>query len=802
MVPPAPAPPPALPRRYGKYELLERIGEGGMAEAFKARLPGAAGFEKTVVIKRILPHLAESPRFVKMFINEAKLAARIQHQNVVQVFELGEVEGGELFMAMEYVHGLDLRAILELAAEKVLRIPIWFSAHAMFQVLSGLAHAHELIDEDGEPLSIIHRDVTPSNVFVSVLGEIKLADFGVAKAIGSLEPDSTETTLRGQLKGKISYAPPEQIHGEVLDARADVFSAGVVLWECLTQRRLFGGRADFETMLAICEEPRTPPSAFNPSVPPELDAVVLAALEKDREDRFASARDFAAALRDVLQVLRPRLLPTDVRHVLEVLRGKKPVHPVLGADLPGSGSEDPRDSGEPVPLTKRRRSSGAPPMAPAPAQRVAYEGAPRTGYEGAPRTGYEGAPRSGYESQGVWMPEPPAGITDDLRVATPVPLAPDVRRATMTPTAPAPVPPAGLEALVPPARLDGVHGGRIEPPTPAPVMIPPAASTGRGRGGVDDLPRWEQEAEPWTGAGGHQVGATPFYARTTDGSTRGPLEYGAFIRMLEAKEARPASVSADGETWIPTRTFAALAGLEALYRERPRLKNVSSVGTLEETSLIALFTKLWLAGATGRLVVMTGANATARREIDVVRGAPSEVWTDRPDLQLPALAVRRELIGRERLPELVHRCLRDMSPLDEALRGLTSASGRYRPIFMRDRLVEVLRWRQGKFAFDSVPVESPPFSATLLTGLVDLVARAWTDAELTSRLEPTLAVRLVPGAEFEPIVTALELPKAVEAQLDKLVDGKSLAAVSRRAAGAPVLALGLVMLETGALRPR
>ena len=905
-----------LPRRYGKYELLERIGEGGMAEAYRARLPGAAGFEKTVVIKRILPHLAENPRFVKMFVNEAKLASRIQHQNVVQVFELDQSPDGELYMVLEHVAGLDLRAILEMAAERVLRLPLWFSVYTLHRVLSGLAHAHELIDEAGERLSIIHRDVTPSNVFVSWLGEVKIADFGVAKAIGSVEVDATDTTLRGQLKGKLSYAPPEQIHGEELDARADVFSAGVVLWECLTQRRLFGGRADFETMLAICEEPRTPPSAFNPAVPPELDAIVLRALERDRQQRHGSAHELAEDLEQALGLLRSRVVPGDVRHVLEVLRGKKPLHPELGADLP-----DERRESDPVPLLKRRRTSSDP----------------------APASDRGAAARVAYETGEVWQSEPPPGIVDDLRVATPAPLA-EVRRATMTPTVPAelpprpasrapsgprapaaapppspapppvarapsgalPSPPRGtpLEPLPSPPRgtpleprrpapartstssappalatsssilaaappplsrppsaaaltqtalaataISGVPGpaprpssaAELTPPmAPSPALltaaglppslfasgppgaddsgafaavgprgaddsggfaIPPAASTGRGRGGADDLPRWEQDPEPWSGSGPY-VGATPFFARTTDGSTRGPLEYRAFVRFLETKEARGASVSADGDVWIPAQTFAALAGLDGITRQRPRLTNVTAMGTLEETSLIALFTKLALAGTSGRLVVLTGANGTARRDVDLVRGAPADVWTDRPDLQLPALAERRELITRERIPELVHLSLRELAPLDEALRTLTNASGRYRPIFMRDRLVELLRWRQGKFALDAVAVDAPPFAASLLSSLVDLVARAWTDGELLSRLDPVLGARLAPTPEFAAIVPALDLSKALEVQLDKLVDGKSLVALSRRAPGTPVLALGLVLLDSGAMKAR
>src|SRR5438477_6876278 len=152
------AAPPTTPfsRRCGKYELLERIGEGGMAEVFRARLPGAAGFEKILVVKRILPHLAQKPDFVRMFVDEAKLAAKIQHQNVVQVFELGEAEGGELYMAMEFVSGVDLRRLLINARDRRLKIPVWFALHTLIEVLNGLAYAHELIDVDGKELMVVH----------------------------------------------------------------------------------------------------------------------------------------------------------------------------------------------------------------------------------------------------------------------------------------------------------------------------------------------------------------------------------------------------------------------------------------------------------------------------------------------------------------------------------------------------------------------------------------------------------------------------------------------------------------------
>jgi len=749
---PTARPPETLPRRYGKYELLERIGEGGMAEVYRARLPGAAGFEKILVIKRILPHLAESPRFVRMFVNEAKIAAQIQHQNVVQVFELGESEEGELYIAMEHVHGLDLRALLELSAERVLRIPVWFSVHAMVQVLAGLAHAHELVSPDGQLLAVIHRDVTPSNVFVSYLGEVKLADFGVAKAVGP-EPDAAETTHSGQLKGKISYAPPEQIHGEPLDGRADLFSAGVVLWEMLTQQRLFGGKADYETMLAICEAPRMPPSLYNPLVPPELDAIVLKALDASRENRPASARDMHAQLVRVLSHLRPRLLPSDIRHVIEVLTGRKPAHPQLGADLASLAPPPPDPMGEPEPvlLVNRRRPS---PMPVPPAPRVEPDPALLS--------------ISQYDSDDdeEWS-EPPTDLESILRAATPPPLDKgEAWRGSLTPTVRSP--------------------SRSSEPPPA---LRPSA---------EELPRWEPE--PANAGSGPYFGAQPFYARTSDRLVRGPLEFGAFMRLLQAKSLPVLEVSADSLSWMPFETFIGLIGLESLSDERPRLKNVTLVGTLEETSVVALFARLARAGATGRLVIMTGASATARREIDMQRGAPIHVWTDRPDLQVPALAVRREVIARDRVPELMHLCLATGMAFDEALRTLTAGRGRHRPIFMRDRLVEAIRWRQGKYAFDASPVDGPPFSTSLLSSLVDHSSRAWNEAELALRLGHAANARLEPTADFEELARMLELNKLQEAMLQRLLEGKTVAQVAKKLGVSMAMALGWVLLETAALQ--
>lgn len=366
--------PTEFPCPYGKYELLERIGDGGMAEVFRARLPGLAGFEKIVVIKRILPHLSRKRKFVDMFVREATLAARLAHKNVVQVFELGQLEDGELYIAMEYVKGTDLRHILTTSTKRSLRIPPWFSVYVMAEVLDGLAYAHHLPDEEGGERTILHRDVTPSNIFVSWLGEVKLGDFGLAR------DDSLRSLTRpGQRKGKLSYMSPEQIHASDLDERADVFSAGVVLWECLTQRRLFGGRTELEVASMINDPKRPPPSRYLKDIPAQLDRLVLTALAPDREQRIPSARTFQSLLLDVLPQLHTGIRPEDVRAMVERLTGDR-------SSEPASLSETERSTAHTGIRFEDVTATGSGPM-PASRQRPFTKGEVGIGVRPTPKTG-------------------------------------------------------------------------------------------------------------------------------------------------------------------------------------------------------------------------------------------------------------------------------------------------------------------------------------------------------------------------------------------------------------------------------
>ena len=288
---------------FGQYRLLERIGVGGMAEVWKARMTGVEGFQKTVAIKRILPHLTDSPDFVEMFVDEAKLAAQLNHANVIHIYDLGKI-GDDYYIAMEHVEGENLRRILERARERGKPMPVGLALHVAARLASALDHAHRKRDFDGRELGLVHRDVSPQNVLVGYEGTIKLCDFGIVKAVSK-----SSHTQRGALKGKLQYMSPEQAWGKSLDGRSDIFSVGALLFEMLTGRRLFVGDSEMEVLEAVRECRVTTPGELVPGIPGEVDAIVLRALAREPEDRFQSAGELAARIEEVLGGMRPALGP-------------------------------------------------------------------------------------------------------------------------------------------------------------------------------------------------------------------------------------------------------------------------------------------------------------------------------------------------------------------------------------------------------------------------------------------------------------------------------------------------------------
>ena len=269
--------------RFGRYTLIDRIAVGGMAEIFLARQGGLEGFEKTVVLKRIRPHLSKQQSFVKMFLNEAKLAAQLNHPNVVQIYDLGRL-ADSYFIAMEYIFGRDMRRIIPKADSMGIPFPLVYALKIASSVCEGLYYAHQKKDVYGIPLNIVHRDVSPENIFVSFDGTVKVLDFGIAKAANQVDQ-----TRAGEIKGKLSYMSPEQCMGKPLDRRSDLFSLGVVLYEWITGFKLFTGESEVAILKSISEAKIYTPSYFKADIPPAVEAILMRALERDREKRYQSA---------------------------------------------------------------------------------------------------------------------------------------------------------------------------------------------------------------------------------------------------------------------------------------------------------------------------------------------------------------------------------------------------------------------------------------------------------------------------------------------------------------------------------
>ncbi len=267
----------------GRYELIRRLAVGGMAELYVARVTGIEGFEKLVALKRILPQYAESHEFLSMFLDEARLAARLHHPNIAQVYDIGQSDGG-LFFTMELVHGQDVRSILRACYQRSVPLPLEHILYMVIGAAAGLHSAHEMKAADDTPLGIVHRDVSPSNILVSFDGCIKLIDFGVAKAARR-----QSHTKAGTLKGKIAYMSPEQCQGRDIDRRTDVFALGISLWELTTGQRLFKAENEFGTMKKIVYEDVPRPSSLRPNYPLALERIIMRALERNPDDRFATA---------------------------------------------------------------------------------------------------------------------------------------------------------------------------------------------------------------------------------------------------------------------------------------------------------------------------------------------------------------------------------------------------------------------------------------------------------------------------------------------------------------------------------
>lgn len=308
---------------FGKYKLLQKIASGGMGQVFLAQ-DATQGFEKLVVIKRLLPHLAEDREFLSMFDDEARIAALLNHPNLIQIFERGRVDDS-YYLAMEYVAGGSLRHVDRDARNLGRPLPVGAACRIIADAAAGLDYAHKLRGARGQPLGLIHRDVSPQNILVGFDGAVKLIDFGVAKAL-----DRQQHTATGILKGKYPYMSPEQASGEEIDHRSDLFSLGVILWELLTRSRLFKGSSDMITIRRVRDCQVSPPSEVNPELPARVDELVLRALAREPGERYGDAAAFRLAIEDFIVAEQ---IPASSAHLVSYLAELYPDRIAHAADL-------------------------------------------------------------------------------------------------------------------------------------------------------------------------------------------------------------------------------------------------------------------------------------------------------------------------------------------------------------------------------------------------------------------------------------------------------------------------------------
>jgi serine/threonine protein kinase len=351
------------PATYGRFRLTGRIGMGGMAEVFRAVVKGPQGWERELVVKRILPTLSGNAEFTKMFIREAKISALLVHPNIVQTFEFGEAEG-TYFIAMEGVQGVTLRELLTRLKKEQRAMPFMVIADIAKQVCTGLEYAHTLVGPDGSALEIVHQDISPTNIMLAFNGTVKILDFGIARAASFAE----EEAKKGLIKGKVAYLSPEQVNMKPFDHRIDIFALGICMHEMMTGARLFQAKNDITKMRELLAKPIPPPSSINAAVPRELDRIVMKALEVDPEQRYQTTAAMASDLertmiaarhssRDLAKLLRGIFMP-EAEEPLVVVEAAVPVAPSAAGDSrPTDSMASMRSQTQEISSTDRSRAT-------------------------------------------------------------------------------------------------------------------------------------------------------------------------------------------------------------------------------------------------------------------------------------------------------------------------------------------------------------------------------------------------------------------------------------------------------------
>lgn len=639
-----------LPSQFGRYTLLQRLATGGMAEVFRAKIVSSHGFEKIIVIKRILPHLAADRTFVTMFIDEAKLTAQLTHPKIVQVLDFGEV-ATQYFIALEFIDGYDALALLRAAAQKRVRVPLPLVVFVMAEILDALDYAHTASDMEGRPMRLVHRDISPSNIFISRHGDVKLGDFGIAHA-----SDRESKTQAGTLKGKYGYMSPEQVTGAGIDSRSDLFAVGIVLAEAFMGRRLFTARNDLDVLLMVRDGRLDRLNRYGHDVPPELDRIVRRALRRDIDARYQTAAEFRDDLFDYLFAQKLRVGPADLRAFM---------HDVF-ATTPDAMAR----------IQKHGRRLSEPPAAAS----VAADQITAAAASGA---------------------APAAAVVDPVVPAAAVTMTASLPGSGEDGELAAPVGVPLPQLIGPGAVSPPIRQAPAEPARPLPVAGSPLADAlASSEFALIDLDQWDLSAPQSSGraTGFTPISAAPARASAAPASrSDGPAGSG----FEPSKTASKTDSNADHQTDLGRFTSAA-------PRRPPDI-----AGDLGTISAMRIFADVTVAGETGLLRFERQAGGCADadglvaggeiKEVFLVAGAPESVNSSVSSERFGAYLVSRGVLRAAELEMALGMLPHFSGKLGDTLVGL----GLMRPLDVfrqlsqqvRDRVIDLFRWSHGTFAF-------------------------------------------------------------------------------------------------------
>ena len=691
--------------KFGRFDLLERIGVGGMAEVWKARVAGIGGFEKILVLKKILPAFAQNKTFIQMLLAEARLCAVLQHANIVQTYENGEIDG-QYYIAMEYVPGHDLFKVLSRATQVGRRLPPEICLFVAAEVARGLGYAHEAKDHRGRPLNIIHRDVSPSNVLISEGGEVKVMDFGVARAtMGGGKKE--QNTRSGVLKGKLGYMSPEQVTGQPFDRRSDIFSLGIILYESITLKRLFLGRTDLETLVNIRDARIEHKFRKHSYIDEGVRAILRRTLTRNPDDRYDSALDMHDDIRNLLfeakiQVSNRSL--TDFVADLFASPEEVAARPSTRSRAPAAPRRVSAKVGEQPPRSARSLSFSAEDVKrEREAIRRRREAANKAAREAAASEDGVGA------EQEVDQPEDthPDGVSQ-----TPEGAADGSARGGAAEAAPDRDGWAGESAAFEPVDVDNADGPAIESTVrdgPAPIAVPTPAPP-------------EIEPDP-AERDGKQQGKrrSSFHIRTGDGQVIGPISTDHLDKMVRSRAVGPGMlVSQDEERFESAESVAELA--DALAQVAGR-KPPDERGRSTRINHPRLIYRLWSAGFTGSLELRRDE---AQKCIYFRRGRPCHVASNK----------KSEMLG----PFLIGQGLASQSDVNRALAHIQTKGGRLGDVMIGLGLLQ---------PFQLYQVLERQFRAKFID------AFDWDDVEYAIYADETPAADIVP-LDMDPMIALAE----------------------------------------------